>query len=235
MSAGSLLEVGCGTGEFLLTARRAGWQAEGLELSQSFREAAKAWYNLDVGSDELFDEHASRGDQFDAVVLLHVFEHLADPLVFLNKMQRITKPGGWLFIVVPNARSWTDALFGGSNPTLAKRDHFFHYDRTAIQLMISRSKFEVLAATTFEPEHHFWTSLYGFLSSAKQTVADRSRALKRQPAVSMLRDIKSNAPYWMGTATALFSFPMRRWLDRRDRGHEIYVLCRRKQTCREDE
>jgi SAM-dependent methyltransferase len=224
---GCLLEIGCGTGEFLLEAKNAGWQVEGLELSAKFREAAKYWYGFDLQAKELSQANISL-ETIDVVALLHVFEHLPDPIATLDEIYQILKPGGWLLIIIPNVSSWTDSLFGKASPVLLKQDHLFHYNPKTLHMMVERSKLGVMDMTTFEPSHHIWTSLYGHLSAIMK---------KRNPQVdnspepfsneSFMSILLSNLPYWMGTLSSLFLYPFRLWLQKGRMGHEIYLLCRR--------
>jgi 2-polyprenyl-3-methyl-5-hydroxy-6-metoxy-1,4-benzoquinol methylase len=224
---GHILEIGCGTGEFLVVAKRKGWRVEGLELSEKFREAAKTWYALELKGEELSQANYP-AETFDVVALLHVFEHLPNPLEFLTQIVKLVKPGGWLFIVVPNLSSWTDSLFGKSSPTLIKMDHFFHYDDSTLQKMIARSDFILAEIATLEPSHHLWTSLYGFLASKRKSQLTGFAKVEKQKEVSLAGKIKSNLPYWMGTLTSGLLLPLRLWLRKNNRGHEIYFLCRRR-------
>jgi SAM-dependent methyltransferase len=224
---GHLLEIGCGTGEFLKTAMASGWDVSGLELSENFRDAAKDWYGLDLQGDELA-QAGFADNSFDMVTLLHVFEHLPNPLEFINQISRIVKSGGWLFIAVPSLSSWTDSLFGNSNPTLTKMDHFFHYTPSTLQRVFFRSSFDIVEVVTHEPSHHIWSCLYGFLASKKGTSSNLPAVVEKRPVAMLVSKIKSNTPYWIGTLSSIFLYPLRFWLQKTNRGHEIYLLCRKK-------
>jgi 2-polyprenyl-3-methyl-5-hydroxy-6-metoxy-1,4-benzoquinol methylase len=227
-SEGYLLEIGGGTGEFLLPPKQAGWMVHGLELSESFRDAAREWYDLELQGDQLA-QAGLPAESVDVVALLHVFEHLPNPIEFLREISQVLKPGGFLFIVVPNVNSWTDALFGKASPTLIKMDHFFHYDPDTLKKMVSQSDFEAIEIDTFEPAHHLWTSLYGFLSNHGRNPAKMaSAATSSVKASSFIGKIKTNLPYWAGSMTSIFLFPLRLWLRKINRGHEIYLLARRR-------
>jgi 2-polyprenyl-3-methyl-5-hydroxy-6-metoxy-1,4-benzoquinol methylase len=226
LPVGRLLEIGCGTGEFLATARDSGWNVNGLELSKSFRDAAMDWYDLELDLHELVEIDFSE-KSFDVIALLHVFEHLPNPIEFLAQAIRLIKPGGWLFVIVPNLSSWTDSLFRHASPTLIKKDHFFHYSPKTLAKMIARSDFELVEIVSQEPEHHIWTSLYGFFSTSKNLARYRLEFDLHPHGGSILSRIKSNFPYWIGSLTSLFLYPVRWRLEKTNRGHEIYLLCRR--------
>lgn len=224
---GSLLEVGCGTGEFLTTARLAGWEVCGLELSKSFRSAALSWYDLELQGTEL--GQAGFGvNSFDAVILFHVFEHLQDPFEFLSQVSHILKSGGCLFMIVPNLSSWTDNLFGKSNPTLIKKDHYFHYSPATLQKMVSQNSFDIVEVVTHEPSHHLWTSIYGFLALRIKPLRRVSNQADKSQGASSTSKTISILPYHLGSLSSICLFPFRFWLQKTNRGHEIYFLCRRR-------
>lgn len=229
IKSGALLEIGSGTGEFLVVARRDGWKADGLELSDSFRQAAKDWYDLDLKNNEL--EHAKiASGSLDAVALLHVFEHLPNPREFLAETTRVINKDGWLFMIVPNLASWTDNLFGHLNPTLTKKDHFFHYNHSTLEMIILQSDFEVVEIATYEPPHHVWTSLFWYLAMSRKALNYQSSAEKRRRSLSRFRKLRSNLPYMLGAISSLILLPLRLWLDKTYRGHELYLLCRKRKS-----
>ncbi len=107
LSRGAILDVGAGPGTFLYFLKAAGnYQLHGTEVSQACVACAKN--GLGVLLDQGILEAIRYPDaSFDGVVLLHVFEHLPDPVVTLREIARILKPGGFVFIAVPN-----DSLLG---------------------------------------------------------------------------------------------------------------------------
>lgn len=99
-SRGRLLEVGCSTGDFLLKAQRDGWEVLGIEPSQvAVDRALNAGLPVKQG---MFADYKSEIGEFDAVFLGHVFEHLDNPADFAREIQLNLRPGGVLFLEVPN-------------------------------------------------------------------------------------------------------------------------------------
>ena len=100
---GTLIDVGCGDGAFLLDAQKAGWNVSGLETSETAVSNAKA-LGLTVLHGSLEDRPF--GDsQFDIVRMWSVLEHVPDANAALLEVVRLLKPGGWAIIQVPNADS----------------------------------------------------------------------------------------------------------------------------------
>jgi SAM-dependent methyltransferase len=94
-----LLDVGCGTGDFLLLARDRGWRPTGIDLSE--RAAARA---RERGLGARTDWEGLPSGGFDAVTLWNVVEFLERPLQMLRDVYRVLVPGGHVFVRTPNER-----------------------------------------------------------------------------------------------------------------------------------
>lgn len=106
---GDALDVGCGTGEFLLELRVRGWQVVGQEVSDfAARIAIEA--GLDVRTCTL-DRCGFEAESFDLVTLWDVVEHLHDPLAVLREVRRILRPSGLLVLSTPDLESPDSRLF----------------------------------------------------------------------------------------------------------------------------
>lgn len=98
---GSLLDVGTATGIFMHLARERGWDSMGVELCEERAAAASAEFDLPVVSG-WFTELTFNGKRFDAVSMLDVVEHTTDPLAMVRHAREILRPGGAVFISLPN-------------------------------------------------------------------------------------------------------------------------------------
>lgn len=106
-----LLDVGCASGLFLEAMLKYRWQVEGVELNATAAQATSARLNIPVYAGPL--EQARYADaSFDAVTLWDVLEHLHDPLASLRELRRILRPGGAIFLRVPNAASYVARWWG---------------------------------------------------------------------------------------------------------------------------
>ena len=104
--SGRLLELGCGEGGLLVGARRIGWTVRGVEMTEAFARRT----HLEGIEIELASVEACRSldEQWDAVLLAAILEHLYDPRACLARVFRALAPGGVAFIDVPNECSlWT--------------------------------------------------------------------------------------------------------------------------------
>jgi len=122
VKSGNILDVGAGRGEFLYYAKKTSrWQCFGTETSCYAVDFAKKEFGIDLSLGQL-DDLRYPDSHFDAVSLWHVLEHLPYPSMAIKEAERILKPGGYLFIAVPN-----DSWLG--------RRHFF---KNAVRKAINR-------------------------------------------------------------------------------------------------
>jgi 2-polyprenyl-3-methyl-5-hydroxy-6-metoxy-1,4-benzoquinol methylase len=106
-----LLDVGCALGFMLHEAKAAGWDATGVETSEFAAKYATEHTGCTVHTGTVEDA-ALHSDSFDAVTLMDVIEHVAEPRTLLCEIYRILRPGGMLFIVTPNFGSLFVWLYG---------------------------------------------------------------------------------------------------------------------------
>jgi 2-polyprenyl-3-methyl-5-hydroxy-6-metoxy-1,4-benzoquinol methylase len=150
---GKLLDVGAGRGEVLRAAKMAGWEVSGIELSAGFADYASKHSGIEVLRTPL--EHCGFPDgSFDVVILSAVLEHLYNPNEVLSEISRILRPGGALFLDVPNeaglyfhignlyqrlrARDWVVNLAPTFSPF-----HVFGFTPKSLRALLSKHGFEV--------------------------------------------------------------------------------------------
>lgn len=98
---GRFLDVGCGNGALLMSAREEGWTVRGLELSPFLAAKVKERLGIDVDVADFLAYDLS-GERFDLVSLRHVLEHLPDSMTAMRKINRLLKPGGHALLEFPN-------------------------------------------------------------------------------------------------------------------------------------
>ena len=123
---GKLLEIGCFLGLFLDKIRADGWQVVGLEPNRAAAAHARINYELDVIDGVLPSARLTAGE-FDAVVMLHVIEHLPDPTETLREISRLLKPNGVLVIETPRFDSLSFKLLGRRERSIQCPGHLFFF------------------------------------------------------------------------------------------------------------
>ena len=160
--SGAVLDVGCGSGNFLRCMSAKGFSAFGIEPSGSGSEYARDEHGVDIFHGMIEDyltQHCNR--RFDVVTMLNVLEHVIDPLGILLQLSKILASDGVLAIVVPDARfhDWVGrlrGLAGVSDPFWIEQpkgllsgfklpDHLCSFQPRTIAALLDRSKFRVIA------------------------------------------------------------------------------------------
>lgn len=149
--APNLLDVGCGTGGFLRFASANGFRAYGFDASKAQAEHARTLFP-DVRHAtsvqayvELLDEPVL---QFDLITLWDVFEHIRNPVPFLQQLAGALRPGGYLFISVPNGAAipWKIRIRRALNKDadLAPWEHVFYHSMRSLRKCIEASSLETV-------------------------------------------------------------------------------------------
>lgn len=131
---GSLLDIGCGDGSFLLAAQNSGWQVQGTEFNpQSARQKG-----LVVVTDI---SEIPTSAQFDCITLWHSLEHLSDPVNTLRSLRSRLSPTGVLLISVPDIDGLQAKFFGRRWFHLDVPRHLFHYNRKSLSALLQATGF----------------------------------------------------------------------------------------------
>ena len=138
--SGRLLEIGCGDGDFLVTAQAAGWRVTGVDYSATACEKARQRLkNGEVFCGELQSARLE-AEQFDLCVISDVIEHVRSPMDFLKEIHRLLKPGGALFITTPSIGSWSARLMRQKWMEF-KAEHLTYFDPQTLQTALFKSSF----------------------------------------------------------------------------------------------
>jgi len=140
---GRLLEVGCGLGYLLNVARRRGWEALGLEVSEFASTYAREQFGHEVRRQSL-EEADLAPATFDAVVMRDVVEHSRDPRRLLRAAWRVLRPGGVVALSAPNFGSLNAALAPTRWRHLRPEQHLFHFTPQAMRQLLERCGFRVV-------------------------------------------------------------------------------------------
>ncbi|WP_374957536.1 class I SAM-dependent methyltransferase [Gilvibacter sp.] len=131
-----LLDIGAGTGDFLLYAKKRGWSVSGIETNSSARALAKA-KDLD-----LFKERpGGLIPKPTAISLWHVLEHLPDPKEYLKWIHTQLEEQGILIIAVPNFKSWDAKHYQSDWAAYDVPRHLWHFSKKSILELINHHFF----------------------------------------------------------------------------------------------
>jgi 2-polyprenyl-3-methyl-5-hydroxy-6-metoxy-1,4-benzoquinol methylase len=134
-STGRILDVGCGTGSFLHIMHQSGWEITGLEPDERARKKAIELYNLNLDSPEkLFSLPVK---SFDAITMWHVLEHVHDLHNYIERVKELLKPGGKLFIAVPNYTCDDENFYKEFWAAYDVPRHLYHFSPASMYKLLS--------------------------------------------------------------------------------------------------
>jgi 2-polyprenyl-3-methyl-5-hydroxy-6-metoxy-1,4-benzoquinol methylase len=113
----SILDIGCGNGNFLISLDSKKFEKNGVEINpQGIKICEENGINIYKKSIECIDFVEKK---FDIITLWHVMEHLENPQIIFEKLRKIIKDDGILIFQVPNNESM-GFKFG--------KENWFHLD-----------------------------------------------------------------------------------------------------------
>ncbi len=137
-----ILDFGCGTGDFLQTAQRDGWQISGIEPNESARTIANAKTDNAVKPAESLFELTPQS--FDVVTLWHVLEHLPDLEAHICQFKKLLKPDGTLIVAVPNYKSYDAQHYKKFWAAYDAPRHLWHFSKTSILKLMAKHDMDVV-------------------------------------------------------------------------------------------
>lgn len=147
----SILDVGCGTGDFLSAAKRARWNITGTELAQSAAQKAS----------QKLDNSVLEGDilsldlplcSYDLVTSYHVIEHLLDPAGMLQRCYQLLSSQGVLFIETPNISSLGARVRGPKWSHIIPPEHIVYFSSDSLQYALQKAGFGKVITLSSSPQ-----------------------------------------------------------------------------------
>ena len=103
-SKGALLDIGSGNGNLISLAQKRGWISTGYDVDCETVRKISAKINVKMYCGK-FEELNLEENSYDVITMLHVIEHLKNPIVYLDVIKKVLKQNGILFIALPNIQS----------------------------------------------------------------------------------------------------------------------------------
>lgn len=164
---GRHLDIGAGTGAFVRYMNQHGWESEGIEPDDTARRRAQEHHQTSLMSVDEFTSLKPAG--YDAISLWHVLEHVHDLYPYLHRIRDLLKPGGCVFIAVPNYTSYDATKYGASWAAYDVPRHLYHFSPASMQWLLKATGFQL------KKEVPMWfDSYYISLLSEKYTGASGS-------------------------------------------------------------
>jgi 2-polyprenyl-3-methyl-5-hydroxy-6-metoxy-1,4-benzoquinol methylase len=135
----NLLDLGAGTGDFLVTAQNSGFNVTGIEPNAKARKLAeqKGIY-LQPSLKEV------SGQKFQVITLWHVLEHLPNLEEQITTLANLLEADGVLVIAVPNFKSFDAKHYKSYWAAFDVPRHLWHFSKTSIAQLFAPHQMEVV-------------------------------------------------------------------------------------------
>lgn len=138
----NILDVGCGTGDFLQIAQENNWNVSGIEPNEQARNIANKKTNNSVfEAEELLKFKA---DSFDVITLWHVLEHLPNLEEHISIFKKLLKSNGTLIIAVPNYKSFDAKHYKQFWAAYDVPRHLWHFNQDSISKLVLKETMQVV-------------------------------------------------------------------------------------------
>ena len=137
----SLLEIGCGMGDFLLAAQARGFQVSGLEVTDYLVEYANKRLGLPGVRKGYIESSNFEKASFDIIAFFDVIEHVQDPIAYMENVKDLLKESGKIYLVTPSLDSWSAKLLG-SRWMEYKVEHLSYFNRRSLAHLLEKTGFK---------------------------------------------------------------------------------------------
>ncbi len=139
---GRVLDIGCGTGEFLAHLMSRGYLVEGVEPELKAREQAISNHSIAVVPSV---EQLANKEYYQVITMWHVLEHVPDVRATFKKLFALLADHGILIIAVPDRESWDNQHYGTHWAAWDVPRHLTHFRRNDIHRLLHEHGFELLS------------------------------------------------------------------------------------------
>jgi len=136
-SGQTILDIGCGTGEFLNLCQQKGMNCKGVEPTEKARKFARDTYSLQVDDDFLTKKE--QPEHYDCITLWHVLEHIHRLDETIGKIKKELKRDGVLILALPNCNSFDARQYGKYWAAYDLPRHIYHFTKATVELLAKKN------------------------------------------------------------------------------------------------
>lgn len=139
---GNLIEIGSGFGQLLNFFKQDGWDVMGIEPLKGGCLHSESEFGIKA-IPKTIEEAALDENSVDVALMMHVIEHVPDPLGTLREVYRILKPGGYFILETPRYDTLMFRLLGKRERSLSCNGHIYFFTTDTLEKMATRAGFTV--------------------------------------------------------------------------------------------
>lgn len=145
---GRVLEIGSAAGFFLHAMNEAGFESDGIEVSEFAANFARTELGMKSVFNGMLHEAPFERGRYDVLALWDVIEHLADPGAELIRMREFLKPDGILVMQTQNVESHFAKLLGAKWQHYKHLEHVYHFSPKTMKDLLAKAGFEIVDVTS---------------------------------------------------------------------------------------
>jgi 2-polyprenyl-3-methyl-5-hydroxy-6-metoxy-1,4-benzoquinol methylase len=153
INQGTVLDIGCGSGEFLNALSEKGYQTFGIEPNKNAREQAIAKYELDIKEEKGL--HDFKPSSIEIITLWHVLEHVYNLDDRIKQIKKIIKPEGIVIIAVPNPNSYDAKIYDKYWAAYDVPRHLYHFAQSDMLKLMRTFSFELIKTVPMKFDSYY--------------------------------------------------------------------------------
>lgn len=146
----SILDIGCGTGDFLVACRKNGWEIQGVEPNAKAMEISSG--KLSSIDDALnrkvifqdIQELIDMKKKYDVISMWHVLEHIYNLTEYIEQLKSLLNRNGVLIIAVPNFKSFDAHYYSEHWAAYDVPRHLWHFSKKSIKILFEKVGLKVI-------------------------------------------------------------------------------------------
>lgn len=183
-----ILDIGCGTGDFLLTCKKENWKTIGVEPNPKANTIAK---NKGLEIKNSIEEIVALNQKFDVITLWHVLEHVPNLMEYILQLKKLLTKNGTLVIAVPNYKSYDSNYYKEFWAAYDVPRHIWHFSKKSIQKLFKHVNLSVVEILPMKFDSYYVSIL-----------SERYKTKKFKPLSAFIRGYISN---WKARRTKEYS------------------------------